>query len=477
MITIGSLSLDKNYTPVVNSTNEYYKSSGGEIIGGYKLIKITGSVVVGGAGKTGATVMSTMRKIVDLGKTTKCIPVVVPGYYAGLGKINNVTADQGSDPTWINKASYSIEIKVPLDKIPPNSFGIVAKDCVVEINRSSKIDLGEDSHGYIYKGGLFSKVFATATTELSLKCEPLCGANNFFDVVKKLIKQDLHPLLGTYSNWNKYAKGLSVQVGPENSATITKQHIITPHPSTAFVDLSFNHERSYQDKNTSKIISGTITGLTNDIFGDTTISGTCSASRLGNAELVLLSIRAMYGQLGSWEGILLELIEKPNCPKKPTVPSTGCSNNEDDEDNSNCIKPKSSVISRSRTEGTINFTFEWASPDNSDCTVNGIRKDVSVEVIEPQLQIVEHVIPLKGTLIQSLNTVNAKKINITISKTFPENSCVVPCEEEEESDDTDIQSLLEKYGDGSSYILIEDRLVTTNQSITINKGFIECNSD
>jgi len=470
MISIGSLSLDDS-SAVVTSKYEYYRTTGGEIIGGYQLIQVKGSIVVGGPGQTGSIVMSKARQIVDLGKKTECISVNITGYYFGQAKINNVSVDEGSDPTWVNKADFSIEIKVPLQTIPNNSFGIVAQDCVTEISRSSKLELPEDSHGYVYGGGSFSKVYGVLSTELTVKCEPLCGANSFSSVINKLATNTVHPELSTYNGWNKYARSLSVQVGPENSATISKQYLITPHPSSAFVELQFEYQRSYQEKSKSKIISGTINGLTDaSVFSNNSINGTCVASKLANAESALGVIRSLYSSLTSWEGISLELTEIPACPP----PATGnnapiCDISSPNDDALICIEPKSSLIARSRTEGSINFTFEWSS-NSGDCTdANGIQTDISVEVIAPQPQIVEFVIPLRGTLLQNLNTVNATRINIQINKTFPNACATDSC-----PIDINISQILQQYGGGANYILINDKITRSPTSIVIDKGYIQC---
>jgi hypothetical protein len=479
MITIGSLSLDDSYSPVVNSSYEYYKTTGGETIGGFQLIKITGSVIVGDQDNTatGAIVMGKLKGIINLGKQTKCINVTIPSFYTGKAKINGVTVDQGSDPTWINKGDYSIEIKAPLNQIPANSFNLVAKDCVTEISRSSKVELPEDSHGYIYAGGLYSKVFAVSTTSLTVKCEPLCDANNFFGVVNKLIKEDLHPALGEFSSWNKFARSLSVQVGPENTATINKDYIITPHPASAFVDLNFGHERSYENKSKKKVVGGTITGLTNaGSFGTTTISDTCSASRLSNAESAFASISSIYSNISSWEGIELDLIEISNCPDPNAGQGESCYEKDADEEDP-CLKPRTSSVSRSRTEGTINFSFEWNTDDSGDCGAeNGVTTDINVDIREPEPQYIEFVIPLRGTLIQNLNAVNARTINITITKSFPDNSCgaVDTCENDPQEISNIINDILNGNGGVGAFLLINDKKITSTNSLVIEKGFIQC---
>lgn len=466
---IGSVDLS-SYSVVANSSYEYYKSDGGEIIGGVQIIKISGSVVVGSStGNTGGIVMSKLSSIVALGKEPQCFMVNIPGHYSGYAKIENVTTSQGSDPTWINKADFGIDLKAPLQSIPANSFGISAEDSVVEISRLSKVELPEDSHGYVYSGGTFHKTYAISSTELTVKCEPICKPGfNFISVLSKLTKKNLHPFLSKFSSWNQYAKNKSVQITSNNSATINTQYIITPHSASAFTDLTFTHDKTYGENfSIKKIISGSITGLTDDaVFNDYGFNDTCSASRLGNAESVLSNILSRYTSLSSWEGITLELIEKPN-PFTGSS-SSSCLKTSDQQQNNSCIKPNLSTIGRSRTEGVITFSFEWSTDSEGGCSNNNrITKEITIDIIEPQPQFIEHIIPWSGTLIQDLNTKNARRINVQIIKTYPEGLCGKPPQECEEEDieDPEIQG-----------ILIKDVLTITNKTITRDKSYIDCNS-
>ena len=475
-MVIGSINLS-SYSVTANSSYEYYKSDGGEIIGGVQKITISGSVVISDQSntKTGAIVMADLRRIVDLGKKPQCTLVNIPGHYSGQAKIENVTTSEGSDPTWINKGEFTIELKAPLSSIPANSFGIVASDSIVELNRSSRVELPEDSHGYVFSGGLFHKTFATASSELSFRCEPICQTNfNFIALISKLSRSDLHPYFSRFNSWNKYAKSRTVQITSNNSVTINTQYIITPHSSSAFVDLDFAHNRTYGDANsTKKIISGNVNGLTDvSIFNEYGFNDTCGASKLSNAESVFSIIRGMFSSIGSWQGITLELLELDN-PNANNQQFNPCFNDDNDNANNNpCIKPSLSTVGRSRTEGAIDFSFEWESDDNEKCVDNnGVSKEVTIDVIEPQKQFVEFVIPLRGTLIQDLNTYNARRINVEITEKYPENLCGQPpvlCEDEQ------IQELIDSYLSGAFYLLIKNTITTSNNSVTRSQSYIEC---
>lgn len=470
-IVVGSIDLSST-SVVATSKYDYYKSDGGEIIGGVQTITIAGSVVVGDEDATtpGAVVMGKLRAIVDLGKEPRCINVSIPGQYSGPAKIENVTTNQGSDPSWINKGEFSIELKAPLQSIPANSLGITAQDSVTQISRSSKIEFPEDHHGYLYDGS-FHKTYVIQSNELSFTCEPICQKNfSLVNVINKLIKDSPHPAIS--KSYNRYAKSKTVQVSG-NSATIKTEYISTPHSGQAFTDLNFIHNKSYGDSpSTKKIISGTVTGLTDSAVFDTNgIVATCAASRLANAESVFTQIKGKFSDIKSWEGIELELNRLLNLPPATTVVSA-CQSDPDDPNKKPCLKPSLSTVSRSRTEGVIDFSFEWSSDDGDNCSAsnNRISTDVTIDIVEPQPQFVEHVIPGFGTLIQNLNTRNARRINVQIVNTYPQDLCGPPpplCEQ-------DVQELLNKYKI-TNPILIKDTLTTSKRSVTKDLGYIECN--
>lgn len=468
---IGSIDLTKHQA-IANSSYEYYRTEGGEIIGGAQIIKISGSIIeTDDNSATGQLVMSQLSDLIKLGQAIQCINVNIPGHYSGQAKIQNISTEQGSDPSWINSADFGIEIKAPLKSIPSNSFSIVADDCVVELTRSSSVELSEDSHGYVYTtGGTFSKTFGVSSLELKFKCDPICTPGfSIISVINKLIKKDIHSLFGEYIGWNKYAKSRSVQVSSDNSATITTQYIITPHQSSALVDLVFNHDKSYTNKIEKKIISGSVTGLTGTgAFTDKGFSGSCNESKIANAEGVFQQIKNYYSSISTWNGITLTLAEQISTNNlNLNICSDKSSNNA-----AICIKPSFSSVSRSRTEGVIDFSFEWSSDDNQNCADNnGVSTDVSVDITEPQPQFAEFVSPGFGTILQNLNTKSARKITIQYTTTFPEKLCgeLPNCYSSFD------ESLVGRYmGSCGNPLLIKHTITRSTRSIVENRSYICC---
>lgn len=491
-IILGELTLDDTYAPLVNVSFEYFKTKGGEIIGGLQKFNITGVVTVGDQPglSTGANVMSKLKAIRNIGKKTKCVNVSIPGFYSGQGKITNVSIEQGSDPTWVNQGNFSIEVSAQLTSIPANSLGITLNDNVTDISKSETIEIGEDAHGYVLigdsgGGASLSKTYVKFSNRVSLTCKPLCpnlgGQNsNVISVLKRMVSSGpTHEALQKYKSWKPFVQNRSLEISTEGSVSFSSDIILLPPTSTAkaFVDISFEHNRTYESKQTSKKISGTITGLAEISWSDlVTLSDTSSASKLANAESSFSTIKNQYNDLGSWAGLIVQLTEIPGCPKESSTSIGRCGDDDDDDEiGGGDVVPSNSTISKDRTEGVINFTFEWASDDDSQgCSErNGKRTEVTVDITEPQATLVEHVVPGVGTLIQNLNCRTATTINFTSTTTDPESD---GCSKRNECDADDaINKEIEKYipeDDDNGWLLIENRRTTSSTSFSISKKYI-----
>lgn len=480
-IVIGSLTLDDTYTPLVNLAYEYFKTDGGEIIGGVQKYTISGTITVSDDGSTtGASVMTKLKGIRQLGNKTKCVDVVIPNFYSGSAKISNVQIDQGQDPSWVNQGDYTIELTAPLSSIPTNSLGITVDDCVTSISKTETIELGEDAHGYILLGGnQLTKTFITFKLEINLTCKPLCTTSgiNVVKILKRLVKNGpTYEAFDKYQSWSPYLQSRSLQLSTDGSATFSADVILLPPNATAkaFIDLEFEHSQSYENKQQSKKISGTVTGLASITWTElVTLQNTTLASKLANAEDVFDQVKGLYSDLGNWSGQTLELTEKPNCPITNATTLGQCGT--EDPNFFPCFQPTTSTISKSRTDGVINFNFEWAtqSEDEECADKNGKRTEVTVDITEPQATIVEHVIPDFGTLVQNLNCRSAKTIDFTSTTTDPTaegcstaNACIA---------DDAINKEIEKYipeDDDNGWLLIGHTKTETIDSFTVTKKYI-----
>lgn len=485
-ITIGSLVLDdRNYAPISNISFEYFKTDSGEIIGGRTTATITGVVSVSDedGGVTGAVVMKRLSDIREVGRVTQCVSVAIPNFkpYGGRAKVTNVSIDQGPDPSWVNQGAFTIEVTGLLEDIPPNSFNIVASDGVVELSRSESIEIGEDSHDFIYDSTA-AKAFIKFSNQLNLRCEPYCSNTSPLEVLRKIIKiGPTNKAFDQYNSWEKYLHSRSLNINTDGSISFSCEIILTPSSSPeALVDLEFSYSRVYEDKKFTYITSGTVTGLASINWGDIVdLPDTCSSSKFANALAVYNGLHGKYSSLGAWSGSTLELEEKPNCPKEDRQNSIGrCGSGDDDDDNeSNFIRPTTSRVSLSRTDGTINFNFEWSTQEgeNGKCITDGATEEITVDIIEPQETYIEHTLPGFGTLIQNLDCKSAKKISFTTSITYPESESSCGKSKRQEclrEDGLDI--IKEEYFGGGNYLLIGYKITETNNTNITREDYILC---
>lgn len=480
-IKLGSFIIDDTYSPSISSTYEYFTTPTGEIIGGSKVITITGTTTIQSGTNSASTVMQKLKSIRDLGKNTQCITVSIGSLHSGQAKITNVSIDQGPDPSWVNQGSFSIEVKAQLDSIS-NSLGITAEDHVQELTASQTIELGEDSHGYVFlSDNTLSKAYVKFSSQVSVTCRPLCANKNpqelMINVIKKIAK--LKPdsnLLQAYNNWKPYSQSRSFDITGSNQASFSTDIILLPPNSTAgaFVDLQFEHSKSYTDDAEIKKVSGTINGLSSiewsgDLIG---LNDTSSSAKFDQANSVFQKILSKYKSIENWEGLMLELTEKPNCPptNSKNSPSPSCKNKSSGS-GSAPLRAKSSTVSNSRTEGSINFNFEWDTT-NSCADESGFTSEVVVDIIEPQKQIVEHIIPSYGTLFQDLKACNAKRINFTsnVNANGEDALCNVNALSLATTELTRAEAEYLKKG---VWLLIESSRSTSNKNISITKQYIE----
>lgn len=473
-ISVGGFSIDDSTTPVVNVNFEYYKSKGGEIIGGVQKYTISGVITKGGQGTTGAQVMSALSSIRQLGTSPKCIDVNLSGFYSGKAKVTGVNIEQGPDPAWINQGAFSIEITAPLTEIPPNSLGLTANDSVKDVSKSEKVELGEECHGYIYdsQAGRLSKTFAKFTNEVTLSWQPICSdtATPLMSVLAKLVT--VGPTLTAFNkfgSWSQFSQSRSLDINTDGSITFKSEMVLVPPggSASAFVDISFEHNQNYTDKSVSKKISGTVTGLSSPSWsGMIGLGDTCSASKLSNAEGAFSSIKGAFSNLSSWAGIELELIKLGNCPKHNN--DTMACNDPANDQTDTCLVPMNSTISKNRTEGSITFDFEWANNTNGDCSTNGLTKEITIDITEPQVTFKEFVIPDVGTVLQNLNCRSAKTIQ-GICSVSTSNGCL---EDLNCSCETALDAEINKYENVSNWLLITHSKQKTMNSFTLTKKYI-----
>jgi hypothetical protein len=442
---------------------EYNKTKSGEIIGGATVITVTGIVSVtdpttSGSYKVGAKVMQTLKEIRNLGRISECYDIDISGFN-GRARIVNINIEQGPDPAWVNQGAFSIELRAQLPEIPSNSFGIVVTDHVQSINSSQSITFGEDAHGYVYSKDLgLSKAYVKFSNRVSVTLDWFCPEDlltvesKLLGVLKKLMSVGpTHELLSVYKTWTPYLmQGRSFTIDSDNTASINLDMILM-HPSakaggsSAFVDISFSKNNTYEVAGVSstKTISGTINGLLATIWSDIiTLNNTETHSKLIEAENVFSYIKNKFKDITSWDGISLDLVAQPNCPNtavqtatpeqqgaltpQPFTPlPTGCYESSNNKKISQCIEPSSTKVARSRSEGTITFSFEWNNQSGAAGCIdqNGTTTDVTVDIAEPTVNLAEFKIPRGGVYVQNIQCASAQRFIFTATTTKKKPGC------------------------------------------------------
>jgi hypothetical protein len=452
---------------MVKVAYDYFKSKSGEVLGGNTIFTISGTVTVEDGGLSGSSVMTKLKSIRDMGKQSTCVPVNIPGFFNGQGRISNVSIEQGPDPTWVNQGGYSIEVRTPIENLPPNSLGITKDDCVTDLSISESIEIGEESHGIIIDS--MGSSFVKFTNKISVTCKPLCSSSGTpfskaLGVVKRLIKiGPQNDIFSEYKNWKICLQDRTLEMSSEGSLNFSSTIIMLPPTTThlALVNLSFGSSRSYDSETQTKTISGTITGLAPISWSDlVNLGDTCSASKIANADAALSEIKGRYRDVSSWDGMDLLLTRTANCPETSTnIPTGQCGNSTQPQ--VGCLEPSNSTISKNRTEGSINFSFEWASTESGQCASEGNKTEVIIDVDDPQPTLVEHSIIGHGTSIQNINCKTAKRVSGTLTITSQGGGCPSPANCSSGSDNL-MEQINQHTGDGTYYTIGHTETQTLN---------------
>lgn len=485
-ITIGTIALTSKNAPKVSMKYEYYKTETNITIGGKKTITVNGVVSVSDDGSlTGSNVMKQLKTIRDAGKTSKCVVVSIPDFYSGKARIENITIEQGADPTWVNQGAFSINLEAPLDVIPPNPYGIVAQDYVKSLSFSEKIDVGEDSHGFVYTSdNQLSKAFVRFSSKVNVEVDPLCQSINIKTLLEKIIRKFIknspsHSLLIKYRTWRVFIADRSYTVSNANAELNTSSILLSPSSrgQSAFVDLNFEHRKTYDKDEETKVASGNIRGLVNIPWGDIiSLGSSFGSSKLASAESALSYIIKGYSDIAEWDGIEYALT-RYNCP-----PSKGsndpCAIEGEGAQNKDCLKPSSSSVARNRTDGSIDFSFEWVNTDCGRNSSSSTTVEYQVDDIKSQPTTAEFTIPTVGILLQNINCQTARRITFTSNLNFPDNSgnCL-EATPEECSQKAKLEEFIAKYFrdrrlTASDYLLIDHTFTKTNRVNTLKKGFV-----
>ena len=511
--TIGAANLGVG--PISTVEDEFLRTSDGEIIGGFRKISISGSIV----GNTGEEIMGKLKAIRELGARAECINIATTAY-TGRARIDNVTIPQGPDPSWINQGEFSIELTAPMTEIPPNRFNFVASDNVREFSQSESLSLGDESHGYAFTlknndGGddlELSKTFVKWSTKMSIKCEPFCSSSNsgersameileslvyggptseFKDIEGKFVGCFRHDdPLKNYKGWTRYLGSRSLDISSDGVVSFSSSVMLvepTCAPLLAFVDINFTTSDTYAEpKSETHTISGNIQGLSKISWSDNLVqlSSVCPDNKVNNAIAVfnqMSGIIKLHDKTFKPNYLPLELEKKENCPK-PSPLTAACNTNTNPNKIPGLLKPTTSSVSVNRITGDLNFSISWATSDGADKCVggDGATDNLSIIITPATEHFASHSIPRYGTMMQRMGSFKNEKVSLTYSKAGAAalgfcDPAPLPakCTGAGTSFNTGILEWLEENWKNKTYLLITWTKTLTNTSYTENQEYIQ----
>jgi hypothetical protein len=388
--------------PYVSTSYEYNKF-GEVIIGGVLLVTLNGTLV-------GEDIISQMNNLSYKQMNTNCINVIIgcsgnSDFLDGSGRIRSIDINPSDQPF---VATYSMQIAIETiggkPAVEPDSQ-FLKNNCLKNVeylqSYSETISIQAEGSTIGSTDSIMnvSKSYVKASGQISVASygREICGVPEFKGIDQSLdiIKQRANALLSlqscdtspisTFSGWSKWldTKRLDIDTG---TGTVTWSFDLYMSKGgcapSAWVDITTEDKFDEKKKMKTKIINGTIKGLssaTTDYLGNKA-SG---SDKMSNA-------MSAYGKIsssitsGSWagDGIVLSGTEGSCIAPDPCV------------NNKVCYQRISSNITKSIISGEITFSAEFG--DVSACKANGGgigTIDVSVEISNPSVKIVEIIVP------------------------------------------------------------------------------------
>lgn len=457
-------------SPFLNISLEKYKM-GEVVIGGLMKISLNGIVT----GDSFNDVSAGILAILNLGLVSSCVPVVIQcadQFIDGYGRIVSVSSNEGSRPTWVNMAPYSIEIElyenqgsktVDADYYNVGSFSDNGLSSLMlkSLSESFTLTLSDDSFNWelvtgtgdtaeeINVGNRHAKVSFSISaagiggcgdSDLTYGLEAAQDAILYriaslknMDLSSVADKpEDIDNELNTYRNGSSYLDFRSIEVNIlENSLSVNGDIIYRPYCCLypgVFTTLTVDEQISSEGNDIT--ISGNIVGLV-DMQYENVIKNNMWIScyvtdKIGyakaflgllNDEAQLTSIALAHKTKSSITDTCSQTLFNNPCPSLEVPPSSSPEFCE--------FRLTSSQISTNYGDGQINFSFVLSNKQN--CTILGARKvDVTISHEYPRDNIVEILIPGrgdKGVLIQNLCCKSAEKYSISIDATLNTNLC------------------------------------------------------
>jgi hypothetical protein len=485
---IGSLDLS-DYEISTNISYEYMRTENGEIINGYIVCSINGTIVR--TEKNNLNIIAELVKVRDIGKIVDCLEVNgIPNFEPKdtIAKIRKVSINEGDDTSRLHIGVFNIELVGYMEQIPSNRFDVGPEDYLTELFIGETIDIIEDSHGYFFNlnGTDITKSYVRYNATISFTAEVLCSDRQSLNVKKTLRKilitsPKYTDLVDKFREHNKYMESRSLTISSSGRVNFSCSLLLVEKSTfPAFIDLSFNNQRGYENKQIKYGVVGNITGL-NEIgsFSDVIDYAGSAVSKYNNAKKAYDGISSKINDLTKIKKFMtsLELTERENCPEETDTTVGKCEFfDENENEYGSCVRPSSSVVTSSTVEGIINFNYDWSnSTDANGCRVNGVTEEWTIDIKSPELQYVEYVRPGLGTYLQGLNTYNSQRVTVTYSVSYPEGNCAADIDCKVSTGlDNDVVKKFAPQDLESNYIIIGRRKTQTKTSFTEVRDFIYC---
>jgi hypothetical protein len=478
-ITPGGASVSVNGSnlspsPFVSISIDQFRS-GELVLGGVMNVSLNGTVT----GDSFSEVVSAVKNVLAIGKSGDCVNVNIncggTQLVNGYGTIKTISANEGPDPTWVQVATYNIEIELYVNEsdlvVRPNtnaSSHVTANEIIKDLSESVSLNLDNDGFetdnmNGSYVGKAHAKYnFSISATGAAVGCSAagkLVGIEAAEQVLQRRINSisngnissglgntpNISSQLSTYHSGQKFAHVRSVDVDPV-TGTVSASGEVIMRPSGSlfpqvFIDVSVDSRSDSTQVGRVVVISGTIEGLHAHDFSSIISNGTFHGASTDRVGVAINAYNTLKSSFPSIANAYQEAEIEDACSLSDLynicfsqVDQTECT-----------MREVNSNVTRNFGTGSVSFTTEFSTVQN--CTIVGAAK-VELECTHtyPTDVFAEFVIPFRssGPLTQDLGTSTKEVISCTGSAQVENQGC-------DSRDLSNISSCLEGAVDSKAY--------------------------
>lgn len=416
------------------STSYEYNRSGEYVIGGFLIITLSGTIV-------GKDIADEINKLSSLQMATNCVSVSIgcsggSGFLSGAGRVRSVTINPSDQPYL---ASYSMQLALETVDDGP------AVEADEEFLRQTCLDTIGTSIGFLqsYSETLsisgdgntiasvdnvlqISKSYIKASGKINITSfmKEVCGIpqyngiNNSIQILK-LRAQSLMSMnicvpdspLAQFSGWNKWLDTKTLTINGDGSVDWTFDLYMSKGSAKPFAWIDVNTEDSQDQKRktATKIISGTIKGLSSASIEDYLADKAGVNERIVNAQMAFDALQGVI-QGGSWPSDEIVLTGEEAGENEEEEEKNPCEQEDEEEF---CTQRISSTVKKSPVSGEISFSAEYGPI--SVCKPKGVGKiDTTIDEQLPASRHIEYIIPGAGdSLVIDLKAPTPWRVTVT----------------------------------------------------------------